>query len=197
VDAAREIAARATRRVEAAGLPQQIATVRCAEGAVLLAREEPDQASRLIADAVRLADSAGNPALSARAHALSGIALNARGEHERGIAELEHAERTLFGCGALREAAAAARELRRLGQPAPHRPRRTPQASGLAALTRREKEIAAEVASGKTNREVAATLFLSEKTVGNHLSRIFEKLDVHSRAALATLVAREAASEGI
>jgi DNA-binding NarL/FixJ family response regulator len=35
-------------------------------------------------------------------------------------------------------------------------------------------------------------LFLSEKTVGNHLTRIFEKLDVHSRAALATLVAREA-----
>ena len=194
VNAAREIAVRATRRVEAGGLPQQIATVRCAEGAVLLACEDPEQASRLIADAVRLADSAGNPALSARAHALAGLALNARGEHERGIAEIEHAERTLFACGALREAAAAARELRRLGQPAPHRPRHTPQASGLAALTRREKEVAAEVASGKTNREVAAALFLSEKTVGNHLGRIFEKLDLHSRAALATLVAREAAA---
>ena len=53
---------------------------------------------------------------------------------------------------------------------------------------------AAEVASGKTNREVAAALFLSEKTVGNHLTRIFEKLDVHSRAALASLVGREAAA---
>jgi DNA-binding NarL/FixJ family response regulator len=37
-------------------------------------------------------------------------------------------------------------------------------------------------------------LFLSEKTVGNHLTRIFEKLDVHSRAALATLVGRESAA---
>jgi DNA-binding CsgD family transcriptional regulator len=51
--------------------------------------------------------------------------------------------------------------------------------------------VAAQVASGKTNREVAAVLFLSERTVGNHLARIFEKLGVHSRAALATLVAHE------
>jgi DNA-binding CsgD family transcriptional regulator len=193
-DAAREIAARATRRAEAGGLPQQIATVRCGEAAVLLACGEPERASGLLADAARLAAAADNPALSARAHALGGIALNARGERERGIAELETAERTLFACGALREAAAAARELRRLGQRAPHRARPASRASGLAALSRRENEIAAEVASGKTNREVAATLFLSEKTVGNHLSRIFEKLDVHSRAALAALVTREAAA---
>jgi DNA-binding CsgD family transcriptional regulator len=51
--------------------------------------------------------------------------------------------------------------------------------------------VAALVASGKTNREVATVLFLSERTVGNHLARIFDKLGVHSRAALATLVARE------
>ena len=88
---------------------------------------------------------------------------------------------------------AAARELRRLGQNIPRRTRPSMPRSGLAALSRRENEIAAEVASGKTNREVAAALFLSEKTVGNHLTRIFEKLDVHSRAALASLVGREAA----
>jgi len=140
------------------------------------------------------ADAAGNPLLSARSHALTGIALAARGEHASAIAELQHAERTLFACGARREAAAAARELRRLGQRTPSRIRRAVQRSGLAALSRRENEIAAAVASGKTNREIAAALFLSEKTVGNHLTRIFEKLDVHSRAALARLVGREAAA---
>ena len=118
----------------------------------------------------------------------------ARGDEARGIGELTHAERTLFACGARREADVAARELRRLGQSIPRRTRPTTQRPGLGALSRRENEIAAEVASGKTNREVAAALFLSEKTVGNHLTRIFEKLDVHSRAALATLVAREAAA---
>lgn len=191
---AKQTTTRAARRAEAAGLPQQIATVRCAEAAVLLARGQPDRVAEVLAEAINLADAAHNPLLSARAHALSGIAFTARGDPARGIAELEHAERTLFVCGAVREAAAAARELRRLGQRTPHRARHTPQSSGLAALSRRENEIAAEIASGKTNREVATALFLSEKTVGNHLSRIFEKLDVHSRAALATLVAREAAA---
>ena len=61
----------------------------------------------------------------------------------------------------------------------------------MAGLSSREREVAARVASGKTNREVAAALFLSEKTIGSHLARIYDKLGVHSRAALAAIVARE------
>ena len=49
--------------------------------------------------------------------------------------------------------------------------------------------MAALVAQGRTNREIAAALFLSEKTVERHLSRIFGKLGVSSRAALAARVA--------
>jgi len=191
---AKKTVACALSRAQAAGLPQQIATVRCAEAAVLLACGGPDRASRVLEEAVALADAACNPLLGARGRALAAIALIARGDEARGIGELTHAERTLFACGARREADVAARELRRLGQSIPRRTRPTTQRPGLGALSRRENEIAAEVASGKTNREVAAALFLSEKTVGNHLTRIFEKLDVHSRAALATLVGREAAA---
>jgi DNA-binding NarL/FixJ family response regulator len=52
--------------------------------------------------------------------------------------------------------------------------------------------VAAQVAAGKTNREAGAALFLSEKTIESHLGRIYNKLDVHSRAALAALIGREA-----
>jgi DNA-binding NarL/FixJ family response regulator len=49
--------------------------------------------------------------------------------------------------------------------------------------------VATLVAAGKRNREVAAALFLSEKTVESHLARIYDKLGVRSRAALATILA--------
>ena len=45
------------------------------------------------------------------------------------------------------------------------------------------------VARAATNREVAAELFLSPKTIDFHLGRVYRKLDIHSRAELATLVA--------
>jgi DNA-binding CsgD family transcriptional regulator len=196
-DQAQHTAARASRRAEAAGLQQQMATARCARAAVLVANGEPEAADGMIAEAVALADSAGNPLLSARCGALAGIALAARGRRVRAIAELQRSEQTLWACGAVREADAAARELRRLGQRVSRRTRAPGEHSRLASLSPREHEVAALVASGKTNREVAAVLFLSERTVGNHLARIFDKLGVHSRAALATLVAREAGGRDV
>jgi DNA-binding CsgD family transcriptional regulator len=63
-------------------------------------------------------------------------------------------------------------------------------ASGDAGLTGRELEVARLVMTGKTNREIAAELFLSEKTVETHLSHAFAKLGVSSRAALAGVLAR-------
>jgi DNA-binding CsgD family transcriptional regulator len=60
------------------------------------------------------------------------------------------------------------------------------------ALTPAEERVAALVAEGKTNREVAAALFLSDRTVEGHLSRVFGKLGVRHRAELgAALVARQ------
>ena len=81
----------------------------------------------------------------------------------------------------------AARELRRLGRVVRRR-----AGDGvdddlpLAGLTRRELEVIEFVAAGKTNREIANELFLSVRTVDRHVSRIFEKLGVKSRAAAAS-----------
>jgi DNA-binding CsgD family transcriptional regulator len=50
-------------------------------------------------------------------------------------------------------------------------------------LTEREAEVLRHVAGGKTNKEIAAALYLSEKTVARHLSNIFTKIDVPTRAA--------------
>jgi DNA-binding NarL/FixJ family response regulator len=50
-------------------------------------------------------------------------------------------------------------------------------------LTEREAEVLRLVAGGRSNREIAALLFLSEKTVARHLSNIFTKLGISSRAA--------------
>ncbi|MFB9073368.1 response regulator transcription factor [Citricoccus parietis] len=52
-------------------------------------------------------------------------------------------------------------------------------------LTAQERAVAGLVASGATNREAAQTLFLAEKTVQYHLTRIYRKLGIRSRSALA------------
>ncbi len=67
--------------------------------------------------------------------------------------------------------------------------RRALEAHGL---TRRETEVLAWVAEGKTNPEIAAILGLSPRTVGNHLARIFARLGVETRTAAAriALIAR-------
>jgi DNA-binding NarL/FixJ family response regulator len=56
-------------------------------------------------------------------------------------------------------------------------------AGPVTNLSARELEVLQLVAQGKTNRDIAAELFLSEKTVARHLSNIFAKLGVGSRSA--------------
>jgi len=59
----------------------------------------------------------------------------------------------------------------------------------IDALTPQELQIAVLLASGKTTRETAATLFLSPKTVEYHLRHAYQKLDIHSREELAQRLA--------
>jgi DNA-binding CsgD family transcriptional regulator len=95
-----------------------------------------------------------------------------------------------------REQLAASREaFRRLGAvPWTRRAETELRAAGYAgttpvhtrgiALTAQEREIAELAAAGRTNKEIAEQLFLSPRTVGAHLYKVFPKLGITSRAAL-------------
>ncbi|MCL4785191.1 MAG: response regulator transcription factor [Verrucomicrobia bacterium] len=65
-----------------------------------------------------------------------------------------------------------------------------PGVNPLAALTVQERKLLAEVARGKTDKEVAAALSLTTKTARNYLDRVFVKLNVHTRTEAALLYAR-------
>ena len=63
-----------------------------------------------------------------------------------------------------------------------------PRAPG--GLTERELEVARLVAEGRTNREIAAELIVSERTVARHLEHILAKLNTPSRTAAAAVILR-------
>jgi two-component system response regulator DevR len=65
-----------------------------------------------------------------------------------------------------------------------------PQTDELASLTAQEQKILALVAEGKTNKEIAAEVFLSDKTVKNYVSSILSKLNLERRAQAAAYVAK-------
>jgi DNA-binding NarL/FixJ family response regulator len=61
----------------------------------------------------------------------------------------------------------------------------------LSALTTREMQIARAVAEGRGNRDIATQLGITEQTVKNHLTSIFEKVGVATRLQLALVIFRE------
>jgi DNA-binding CsgD family transcriptional regulator len=64
-------------------------------------------------------------------------------------------------------------------------------------LTGQEARVALAVARGATNREVAAELFLSPKTIEFHLGHVYRKLGIHSRTELAALAAKGRLEPGV
>ena len=66
----------------------------------------------------------------------------------------------------------------------------------LAQLTQQEQKILALVAEGKTNKEIAAEVYLSDKTVKNYVSSILSKLNLERRAQAAAFVAKHRIGSG-
>jgi len=176
IDDAATWAAAATAHADRLQLPVGLARAACARAEVLLARGETAEAARLAQQASADAEAAGASADALDALLLAGRALAAEEPLQRVVAEAGRA-------GARRLHDAAARELRRIGSRPSGRARRAAE-RGDSALSAREQEIARLVAEGKSNKQVAGTLYLSEKTVENALTRIYAKLGVRSRVEL-------------
>lgn len=138
-----------------------------AHGAVLLAEGDATAACHALRESWRLWQQLDAPYEAARARVLIARACTERGDRDTAALEVE-AARSVF------EALGATSALDELtGQ--------TPSLPG--GLTGREVEVLRLVATGVTNREIADTLVISEKTVSRHLTNMFTKLGVPSRAA--------------
>lgn len=171
LDTARATADELTRIAAAADAPFLLATSTQATGAVLLAEGKLRAALALLREAWAIWQQLETPYESARVRVLIGRVCVRLGDHETARTHFE-AARSVFGqLGAAPDLA----ELERLTI--------TRGAGPVGALTDREREVLSLVASGETNRQIAAALDISEHTIARHLSNIFDKLGVTSRTA--------------
>jgi DNA-binding CsgD family transcriptional regulator len=128
--------------------------------------------------AVEGARALGDPYSAARSVLIRGESRRRRGQRRQARTDLRAAVEAFERLGADTWAERGRRELRASGA----KLRRAAEAG--AELTPQELQVALQVAEGKANKEVAAALFLSPKTVEFHLSRIYRKLGIGSRAEL-------------
>ena len=142
-----------------------------ARGMVLLARVEPHRALEALRAALAVWQRVGAPYLAARVRVSTGLACRTLGDADGAALELAAARKVFEELG-------ARPDLARL--PSPPVEDRGHRSNGL---TPRELEVLGLIAAGKTNKVIARELFLSEKTVDRHVSNIFLKLGVSSRAA--------------
>jgi DNA-binding CsgD family transcriptional regulator len=146
------------------GLKAMAAT---ANGSVLLGDEDHSGALGALSDACRMWTELEAPYEVGRVRLLLARAFSLLDDQDSADLELD-AARVLF------ERLGAARDLAAIEELAGSR-------SQPGGLSRRETEVLGLVATGRTNREVAESLFISEKTVARHVSNIFTKLGVSSR----------------
>jgi DNA-binding CsgD family transcriptional regulator len=145
------------------------ATAAQARGAVLLAENDPTSALSACRTAWTLWRELEVPYEAARTQVLIARACAALEDNDSADLELQAARQTFQQLGAKQDVASV------------HSLAETPHST--AGLTARELEVLRLVATGRTNRAIADALKLSEKTVARHISNIFNKLDVPSRAA--------------
>ena len=141
-----------------------------ARGAVQLAHGAVEAALCSLRRAFDLWQKAEAPYYAARARELTGLGCQSLGDHEGAALELEAA-------GAVYRKLGAMPDLARLASAQGAAP-------GLRhGLTKRELQVLRLVAAGDTNKAIAVELFVSERTIERHLSNIFTKLDLSTRAA--------------
>jgi DNA-binding NarL/FixJ family response regulator len=157
--------------VAAAAVERTLSRVAVAQG------DHEDAATRASASA-RLDALSGAKLDGLRARVLYATALASSGQRELAIQTLSEiaAEADALGGTSVRKL--AAKEWRQLVR------RDAPAGGGFSSLSDREREIAVLVAEGHTNRNIGSTLFLSERTVQTHLSRILSVLGLPSRTAI-------------
>lgn len=140
-------------------------------GAVLLATGKAADACVALRRAWRAWQNLNASYDAARVRLLIAQACRRRGDHDTADMEVDAARRVFEQLGA---APALARTMEMS---------RAPKAAAPGGLTPREVEVLRLVATGATNREVADTLVISNKTVARHLSNMYTKLGIASRAA--------------
>ena len=140
---------------------------------------ERDEVEPLLQEAVAVLE--GSPARLQLARALVdlGAARRRAGERVSAREPLLRGAELAVRCGSDRLAAAAQAELLASGA----RPRRI-ALKGVEALTPAERRVAQLAAGGRTNRQIAQELYVTEKTVEGHLARAYDKLGIRSRTSL-------------
>jgi DNA-binding CsgD family transcriptional regulator len=182
-DEARELADDELRRAQSFGAPRAVGIALRAQA---LVGPTADRSDGLAAAATLLASS---PARLEHARVLLdfGASLRASGRRTAARDPLLEALALAARCGATTLERGSRAELAAIGV----RPRVTDR-SGADSLTPSERRVVELAAAGATNREIAQTLFVTEKTVETHLGRAFRKLDVSSRRQLPDVLARAA-----
>jgi DNA-binding NarL/FixJ family response regulator len=145
-----------------------------------------DEAMGEFKAALKLHTLANQPMDQARTQLLAGEHLRRARRRADARLHLRAAVETFARLGADAWTERARAELRAAGESTPR-----PAANGLAALTPQELRVALAVSEGGSNRQIAAQLFLSPRTVDYHLRKVFQKTGVASRADLVRLVLAE------
>jgi DNA-binding CsgD family transcriptional regulator len=151
---------------------------------VLAGLAAPDEALDLLHEAANVVASSGARLEHARAQVVLGAAMRREGQRAPSREPLRAGHDTAVLLGARRLAATARGELAASGVRLASK-----GLTGAQALTPSERRVAGMAADGMRNREIAQSLFVTEKTVETHLSRSYDKLNIRSRGALARALA--------
>ncbi len=185
LDTAKQVVDLYEQRAQKAGKAIALAPALRCRALTLAAQGELDESRASLEKALVQHERIDMPFSLARTRLVHGQVLRRLGERRAARDALEQARSTFEELGAPLWTERAREELARIP---------IKRASG-SALTPAESRVAELVVDGKTNHEVAQALFVSEKTVEANLTRIYRKLDVRSRSALAARMREREAEE--